>query len=157
MNLFVPLHPGASLPLPATDRFPEAGHLWGQAEIDALTLACAARRPLLVRGEAGSGKSQIARAAAQVLADRKVAISHGYPPVGLAEYIDLLAALHELTATCTEAEEAQKAQLDWLQRLSVYVLVKNADQDQTRPPLSLSQSLPDLPAVLAADVDRASE
>ena len=66
-NTFITLQPGASLELPPLDRFPKAGHLWGQAEIDALILSYAARRPLLVRGEAGSGKSQIARAAAEEL------------------------------------------------------------------------------------------
>ncbi|EXI82857.1 MAG: Mg-chelatase subunit ChlI [Candidatus Accumulibacter appositus] len=39
-------------------------HQWSTAEIDALTLAYAARRPLLVRGEPGTGKTQLARAAA---------------------------------------------------------------------------------------------
>ncbi len=42
-------------------------HQWTQPEIDALTLAQAARRPLLVRGEPGTGKTQLARAAAQHL------------------------------------------------------------------------------------------
>ncbi|MBI1209559.1 MAG: AAA domain-containing protein [Azospirillum sp.] len=64
VNLFLDLKPGGEVVLPAGDRFPPAGHLWRQEEIYALILAWAARRPLLVRGEAGSGKSQIARAAA---------------------------------------------------------------------------------------------
>ncbi|MCE1185523.1 MAG: MoxR family ATPase [Rhodocyclales bacterium] len=42
-------------------------HQWSQAEIDALRLAYAAGRPLLVRGEPGTGKTQLARAAAQAL------------------------------------------------------------------------------------------
>jgi MoxR-like ATPase len=42
-------------------------HWWSQAEIDALSFAWAARRPLLIRGEPGSGKSQLAYAAAEVL------------------------------------------------------------------------------------------
>ncbi len=68
-NPFVRLKqsPERETELKSTDRFPAAGHLWIEEEIDALTLAYAARRPLLVRGEAGSGKSQIARAAAEVL------------------------------------------------------------------------------------------
>ncbi len=289
--------------LSASDRYPEAGHLWSQPEIDALILAWAAHRPLLVRGEAGSGKSQIARAAAkvvgseqplvevihprfealdllyrvdsverladaqlqqldvtnekyvkrgrlweaidqarqgsaapvllideidkadaevpnallevlgnrsftvpplkhrvvqaeggrlpmiiittneerelppafvrrcvvlnlnppndrnafvdwlivrgrvhrhldvsddarrhaaeQVFADRESAVSAGYPPVGLAEYIDLLTALHELSRASPQ-DERSTVQLDWLQRLSAYALVKNADQRQDR-------------------------
>lgn len=38
-------------------------HLWRPGEINAITLALAAQRPLLVLGEPGSGKSQLARAA----------------------------------------------------------------------------------------------
>lgn len=66
-NPFVSLNADTPLKLPRSERFSLAGHLWGQEEIDALTLALAARRPLLVRGEAGSGKSQIARAASWIL------------------------------------------------------------------------------------------
>lgn len=302
-NPFVALEAGIALDLAADDRYPAAGHLWSKPEIDALILAWAARRPLLVRGEAGSGKSQIARAAAthlgaqqplvevihprfealdllyrvdsverladaqleqldvtnekyvkrgrlweafaegegrgitpvllideidkadaevpnallevlgnrsftvpplkhrvvraeagrlplviittneerelppafvrrcvvlnlnppdkepafvdwliargrvhrhldvaddarrhaarQVSADREVAVTAGYPPVGLAEYIDLLTALDELTHALPTKQRVA-AQLDWLQRLSVYALVKNADQHQDR-------------------------
>lgn len=66
-NPFLQVKANTPLHLPATATFGEAGHLWRQEEIDALILAIAARRPLLVRGEAGSGKSQLARAAAIVL------------------------------------------------------------------------------------------
>ena len=66
-NPFVSLQAGAVDALPASPRFEPADHLWSRPEIEALTLALAARRPLLVRGEAGSGKSQLARAAAQQL------------------------------------------------------------------------------------------
>jgi len=43
---------------------PEQVHVFSQQEIDAIDAALAARRPLLVRGEPGVGKSQLARAAA---------------------------------------------------------------------------------------------
>lgn len=66
-NPFVVLHPGSKVALAATSQFPAAGHVWSQQEIDALTLAYAVRRPLLLRGEAGSGKSQIARVAARAM------------------------------------------------------------------------------------------
>ncbi|MEK8025881.1 AAA family ATPase [Pseudaquabacterium rugosum] len=49
------------------DGLDDAAHQWTRPEIDALTLAQAARRPLLVRGEPGTGKTQLARAAAQHL------------------------------------------------------------------------------------------
>ena len=72
-------------------------------------------------------------AAQQVLADRKAAIAQGYPKVGLAEYIDLLTALHELTQGMpTKARGAE--QIVKIQKLSAYALVKNADQLQQRKP-----------------------
>ncbi len=43
---------------------PEQVHVFDQREIDAIDAALAARRPLLVRGEPGIGKSQLAHAAA---------------------------------------------------------------------------------------------
>ncbi|WP_298599390.1 AAA family ATPase [Zoogloea sp.] len=61
------LHPGQVCHLPATDASSEAWHQWSQPEIDALRLAYAAGRPLLVRGEPGTGKTQLARAAAEWL------------------------------------------------------------------------------------------
>lgn len=51
----------------ATDHLDKTVHQWSEAEIDALTLAISARRPLLVRGEPGTGKTQLARAAADQL------------------------------------------------------------------------------------------
>ncbi len=53
--------------LPAEARFSEAWHCWSVAERRAVVQAWASERPLLVRGEAGSGKSQLARALAIVL------------------------------------------------------------------------------------------
>ena len=58
---------GASAGLPAEPGFEPSVHRWSQAEIDALRLAMASRRPLLVRGEPGTGKTQLARAAAEAL------------------------------------------------------------------------------------------
>jgi MoxR-like ATPase len=53
--------------LPAEARFNEAWHCWSDAERRAVIQAWASERPLLVRGEAGSGKSQLARALAALL------------------------------------------------------------------------------------------
>ena len=69
-NPFLKLKLGAVTPLDGADGMPQAGHRWEQPQIDALVAAYAADRPLLVRGEAGSGKSQLARAAAAVLGSR---------------------------------------------------------------------------------------
>ena len=66
-NPFLGVDPAQRIRLPSSDRFPDAGHQWSQRQVDALTLAWAAERPLLVRGEAGTGKSQIARAAAYAI------------------------------------------------------------------------------------------
>jgi len=45
----------------------DRAHLLGKTEIHAVNAANAAARPLLVRGEPGTGKSQLARAAAKML------------------------------------------------------------------------------------------
>lgn len=55
------------LPLPSRGLLKAAVHLFDEESILAVNAALAARRPLLVRGEPGSGKSQLARAAAQAL------------------------------------------------------------------------------------------
>jgi MoxR-like ATPase len=81
-------------------------------------------------------------AADQVWDDRKKAESAGYPKVGLAEYIDLLTALHELTQTITDEKDRWKGQMDWLKQLSAYALVKHAEQDQTRPSVSPATEIP---------------
>jgi MoxR-like ATPase len=75
-------------------------------------------------------------AANQVLADRKIAQIAGYPKVGLAEYIDLLTALHELTADIADETQRGDKQIEWLSKLSRYGLVKHHDQDQQRAPVT---------------------
>lgn len=55
----------------ADDQHDAGGHHWSQSELDALLLAVAAARPLLVRGEAGCGKSQIALAASKLVPNAK--------------------------------------------------------------------------------------
>jgi MoxR-like ATPase len=88
------------------------------------------------------------RAAQQVAQDRGDCDRVKYPPVGLAEYIDLLHALHELVPdgpasgrrggdAAKAREAAQHAMLD---RLSRYALVKQPDQDQRRSPVAAPSS-----------------
>ena len=63
----MPIQPGHVERLSAGDGTPELSHVFSKDEIDAVDAALAARRPLLVRGEPGVGKSQFAQAAACVL------------------------------------------------------------------------------------------
>lgn len=58
---------GAEVDLGQPVAAPEQVHVFDQREIDAIDAAIAARRPLLVRGEPGIGKSQLALAAAVAL------------------------------------------------------------------------------------------
>lgn len=66
---FSTLKPGQVQDLLPTDSQSVSCHQWSQEEIDAITLAYAARRPLLVRGEPGTGKTQLARAVVASQAD----------------------------------------------------------------------------------------
>ncbi len=62
MNL--PAYDQLELPLPRLGAWPESRHRFDPDQIHALRAAEAAGRPLLVRGEPGTGKSQLAHAAA---------------------------------------------------------------------------------------------
>lgn len=53
--------------LPARCGLPPTVHVFDARSVDAINAALAANRPLLVRGEPGTGKSQLARAAAEKL------------------------------------------------------------------------------------------
>lgn len=105
-NPFLDLQPGPGKKLPAGNRFPEAGHLWQEPEINALILAVASRRPLLVRGEAGSGKSQIARAAARELGGQEPLVEVIHPrfeALDLLYRFDALARLADAQANALDA------------------------------------------------------
>jgi hypothetical protein len=71
---FLEIADNAIITLAATGDMPEAVHQFDPRQIRAINAALAARRPLLVRGEPGIGKSQLARAAAKSLG--RVFISH---------------------------------------------------------------------------------
>lgn len=59
--------PGYALHLPTGAGLPEQVHVFSLPEITAIEAALAARRALLIRGEPGTGKSQLAYAAAVAL------------------------------------------------------------------------------------------
>ncbi|MEN8259211.1 MAG: MoxR family ATPase [Pseudomonadota bacterium] len=58
---------GTETPLPARGSWPASVHVFDEPSAWAIRAALAAQRPLLVRGDPGTGKSQLARAAAEVL------------------------------------------------------------------------------------------
>lgn len=60
----LPSYNEISLSLPAMASWPPAQHLFDNQQISALRAAEAAGRPLLIRGDPGTGKSQLAQAAA---------------------------------------------------------------------------------------------
>lgn len=62
------------IPLPERDGLPASVHVIDLDSIEALRAALVTGRPLLVRGEPGTGKSQLARAAAVVLG--RVLVTH---------------------------------------------------------------------------------
>ena len=61
---FLELSAGTSVSIPSRGALPDAEHVFDNPSIRAINTALAARRPLLVRGEPGVGKSQLAHAAA---------------------------------------------------------------------------------------------
>lgn len=61
------IKPGTKIELPVVGDAPRQVHVFEETSIDAINAAIAAKRPLLVRGEPGTGKTQLARAAAKAL------------------------------------------------------------------------------------------
>ncbi len=64
---YLTIKDGLSKRLPASDGLPATVHVFEKPHVDALNAALATGRPLLIRGEPGVGKSQLARAAAVAL------------------------------------------------------------------------------------------
>ncbi len=67
LNAFLSRNIPPQQTLPRIGSWAKAIHVWDDKELDALALAHASGRPLLIRGEPGIGKSQVARAASQLL------------------------------------------------------------------------------------------
>ena len=107
--------------IPATGSWPSSHHLFDEKSHYALRAALAARRPLLVRGEPGTGKSQLARAAAYHLGRLFVSeVVHARSESqDLLWYFDAVGRLGEAQAMAAEggAEDA-KARLNPCRYLS---------------------------------------
>ncbi len=67
MKLEIPLKENAVVPLAKLTGWRASAHLFERRDVLAIRAALASERPLLVRGEPGSGKTQLARAVAQQL------------------------------------------------------------------------------------------
>lgn len=64
---FLTIEPGHTIALTSHEGAPERFHVFDRPSIGAINAALAAQRPLLIRGEPGVGKTQLAEAAAQAL------------------------------------------------------------------------------------------
>lgn len=99
--LSTPTGPDATAVVPlGDDGLPPAGHLLTKPEVVAINAALATGRALLVRGEPGTGKSQLARAAAAVL---KRGFVH--------QAVDARTDTHDLLWTFDAVERLGKAQV----------------------------------------------
>ncbi len=67
VNQFIPPAKAGTVDLPGLGGLTPSAHVIDKESILAINAALATRRPLLVRGEPGTGKSQLARAAAALL------------------------------------------------------------------------------------------
>ena len=134
-NPFVGLTEGTERIFAAGDRYPEAGHLWSEPEIDALILAWAARRPLLVRGEAGSGKSQIARAAAAEIPAGELLVEVIHPRF---EALDLLYRVDSVERLAdAQIHELDRSNEKYVKRGRLWEAMEPETGDNTGTPVLL--------------------
>jgi MoxR-like ATPase len=101
------------VPLPQTGTWPESVHVFDERSVHAINAAMAAGRPLLVRGEPGTGKSQLARAAAHVLGRLFVSevVSSRTEGQDLQYHFDAVARLGEAQALCSMARGEEVGKL----------------------------------------------
>jgi MoxR-like ATPase len=160
---------GEPIPLPAAGSWPDSVHVFEAKDAYAIRAAIAARRPLLVRGRPGVGKSQLARAAAAECGRLFVSevVHSRSEPQDLQWRFDAIARLGEAQALgAARGEDARRA-LDPLRYLSPGPLWWTFDYDTAKrlhaycrhpvgtpaPPLGWT---PDRGAVLLIDeIDKA--
>jgi len=126
---------GVPQQLPRTGSWPASVHVFDDKSANAVRMAIAAERPLLVRGEPGVGKSQLARAAARVLGRVFVSeVVHARSePQDLQWRFDAVARLGEAQALSAAGRGVDvRAELDPLRFLSPGVLWWTFDWDSAR-------------------------
>lgn len=67
MTMAFPVKPGDTFSVPADDGWPASMHVFDAAVLNSISAAMLSKRPLLLSGERGVGKSQLARAIALVV------------------------------------------------------------------------------------------
>jgi MoxR-like ATPase len=106
---------GEPISLPQLGTWPESVHIFEQEDADAVLAALAAQRPLLLRGEPGTGKSQLARAAAFALGRMFVSsVVHARSEAQDLQWeFDAVARLGEAQALATaKSDSERKERLD---------------------------------------------
>ena len=107
--------------LPAFDGWPQSVHDFTLREVLAVKTALAARRPLLVRGEPGTGKTQLARAAA-------VSLGRHF----LSQALDAHTEARDLFWTLDAVRRLSEAQIMAAAYSAVGIVSKPADVDAER-------------------------
>lgn len=105
---------GTTLPLKPCDGLPAMAHVFERDSILAVNTAIACNRPLLIKGEPGSGKSQLARAVAQRLGRELVA-----------KYVDARTEAHDLLWSQDAVSRLAEAQVVRAAGASVKVLARS--------------------------------
>lgn len=115
-----PEHIDQVISLPRQGSWPEAAHQFDRDSVYALMAAEAAGRPLLVRGEPGTGKSQLARAAA--VATKRlflaVVVNSRTECHELQWHFDAVARLAEAQVAVAASNEDRKSSLEAVRFLS---------------------------------------
>lgn len=148
------------IPLPARGTWPVSVHCFDRDTAAALRAAEAAGRPLLLRGDPGTGKSQTARAAAEHAGRLFLSVTID----GRTEAHDLLWH-HDAVARLADAQAGQRVQAprhyltpgplwwayDWPGALAQWSRRKQGDQ----PVLPAGQSAPSGTVLLIDEIDKA--